>query len=128
MRGKPLASPTLVASSPLIRRPWPLRRLRGTVGVLLLASWSLGHGQEVERLPDGNRAGGEVDFEQEVRPLFEERCYRCHGPERQRGGLRLDRAESAALGGDSGQSAIGGRSWSRCWSSLPWSVLCSSNE
>ena len=47
-----------------------------------------------------------VDYEREIRPLFEERCYRCHGAEKQRGGLRLDHKGAAFLGGDSGEAAI----------------------
>jgi hypothetical protein len=31
-----------------------------------------------------------VDFTTDVRPILEGNCFRCHGPDRQRGGLRLD--------------------------------------
>lgn len=31
-----------------------------------------------------------VDFVRDVEPLLAARCYSCHGPKRQRGGLRLD--------------------------------------
>ena len=47
-----------------------------------------------------------VDFARDVRPILERSCWKCHGPEKQKGGLRLD-LRAAALGpGDSG----GGRS------------------
>jgi len=46
-----------------------------------------------------------VDFEA-VRPLLADRCYKCHGPEKQKGGLRLDSKESALKGGDSNEPAV----------------------
>jgi len=45
-------------------------------------------------------------FDQEIRPLFESRCYECHGPQKQKSGLRLDRKSSAFQGGDSGKPAV----------------------
>ncbi len=41
-----------------------------------------------------------VDFQREIQPLFEARCYKCHGPEKQRSGFRLDSREAALKGGD----------------------------
>ncbi|MFO1461752.1 MAG: DUF1553 domain-containing protein [Verrucomicrobiota bacterium] len=41
-----------------------------------------------------------VDFDREIRPLLEARCVSCHGPERQKGGLRLDDPRAAKAGGD----------------------------
>ena len=29
-------------------------------------------------------------FEQNIRPILATRCFRCHGPEQQKSGLRLD--------------------------------------
>ena len=48
-------------------------------------------------------------FENEVRPLLAAKCVRCHGPQRQRGGLRLDSAAGVAQGGDSGTVVVPGR-------------------
>ncbi|MEC9092109.1 MAG: PSD1 and planctomycete cytochrome C domain-containing protein, partial [Planctomycetota bacterium] len=36
-----------------------------------------------------------VDFSREIQPLLAKRCYRCHGPTEQEGGLRLDQQASA---------------------------------
>src|SRR5216110_2399255 len=47
-----------------------------------------------------------VDFQKEIRPIFESRCYECHGPNKQKSGLRLDRKENAFRGGDSGKAAL----------------------
>lgn len=35
-----------------------------------------------------------VDFEKQIRPIFEKRCYQCHGAKRQKGKLRMDRKAS----------------------------------
>ncbi len=41
-------------------------------------------------------------FESKVRPLLIEHCVRCHGEEKQEGGLRLDSQAAFAKGGESG--------------------------
>ncbi|MDZ4860093.1 MAG: PSD1 and planctomycete cytochrome C domain-containing protein [Candidatus Hydrogenedentes bacterium] len=43
-----------------------------------------------------------VDFATDVLPILAERCYSCHGPEKQKNGLRLDMRDAAFTGGDSG--------------------------
>ena len=39
------------------------------------------------------RAGDNVDYQQQIKPMLMERCASCHGAIRQQGGLRLDAAE-----------------------------------
>jgi mono/diheme cytochrome c family protein len=41
-----------------------------------------------------------VDYERDIAPIFAERCYSCHGPERQRSSLRLDSVAGILRGGD----------------------------
>ncbi len=41
-----------------------------------------------------------VDFVRDVRPIFEQHCYECHGDKKQKGGLRLDVKAAALKGGD----------------------------
>jgi hypothetical protein len=41
-------------------------------------------------------------FESKVRPVLAEHCFSCHGPEKQRAGLRLDSKAAALHGGDDG--------------------------
>src|SRR5262245_14453375 len=48
-------------------------------------------------------------FEAKVRPLLVEHCSRCHGPDKQRGGLRLDSAGALARGGGSGPVVVPGK-------------------
>ena len=45
-------------------------------------------------------------FENNVRPLLHEYCLKCHGPEKQWAGLRLDSRLAILKGGDSGPAAI----------------------
>lgn len=47
-----------------------------------------------------------IDFEREVRPIFERSCSECHGSDKQKSGYRLDVREIAIGGGDSGEQAI----------------------
>jgi hypothetical protein len=47
------------------------------------------------------RAG--VDFTQDIRPLFENNCFDCHGEETQKNGLRLDSVLGILKGSDSGE-------------------------
>src|SRR5213075_1078613 len=46
------------------------------------------------------------NFSREVRPLLEQHCVKCHGPEKQKGGLRFDTKEGAFKAGESGEKAI----------------------
>ena len=41
-----------------------------------------------------------------IEPILRAKCYACHGPEKQKGKLRLDQPESALKGGSSGTPAI----------------------
>ena len=49
-------------------------------------------------------------FENKIRPLFAEHCYKCHSAEAEKlkGGLRLDSPEAILKGGSSGSSLIPG--------------------
>jgi mono/diheme cytochrome c family protein len=47
-----------------------------------------------------------IDFARDVWPILEQSCWKCHGPEKQRGGLRFDRRPGALAAGDSGKPAI----------------------
>ncbi len=55
-----------------------------------------------------SRRGAPVDFYEQIWPVFEQHCIGCHGPDDQRGGLRLDEKEFAARGGDSRKPILGG--------------------
>jgi mono/diheme cytochrome c family protein len=42
-----------------------------------------------------------IDFATHIEPLLAQNCHKCHGPDHQKGGLRLDRRNAALHGGDS---------------------------
>src|SRR5215212_2772294 len=48
-------------------------------------------------------------FEARVRPVLVERCYSCHGADKQKGGLRLDSRDALRTGGDSGPALVPGK-------------------
>ena len=55
-------------------------------------------------------AAAKVDYARDVQPIFAARCYECHGPARQKGGLRLDGPAAILKGGESGAVVVAGKS------------------
>lgn len=47
-----------------------------------------------------------VDYVRDVQPLLAAHCYKCHGPQRQEGGLRLNTRASVFGTSDSGKPAV----------------------
>jgi hypothetical protein len=78
-------------------------RLLGAV----LVGFVLAAGAAAAAPPPGAKAI--EHFETRVRPLLIAHCQKCHGPEKQRGGLRLDSASGVTRGGDSGPPVIPGK-------------------
>jgi cytochrome c553 len=52
-------------------------------------------------------AAAEV-FEKSVRPVLSANCLTCHGPDKHKGGLRLDSRQAMLTGGDSGPAIVPG--------------------
>jgi hypothetical protein len=50
-----------------------------------------------------------IDFDHDIRPIFDTSCLRCHGPERPKSHFRLDNRESALKGGNDGPDILPGR-------------------
>src|SRR5688500_8322813 len=48
-------------------------------------------------------------FEEKVRPVLAANCFKCHSDQQQKGELRLDSAEAALAGGESGPVIIPGK-------------------
>ncbi len=70
---------------------------------LATVAWSLPAAQpDLAKLPPPADQAG-ITYEKNIRPLFEASCFRCHGQQRQRGGLRLDSLEAALKGGEDGK-------------------------
>ena len=45
-------------------------------------------------------------FETRIRPILAEKCFKCHGSQKQKSNLRLDSAQGIQKGGDSGQPLV----------------------
>src|SRR5262245_44009346 len=68
-----------------------------------------------------------VDFARDVYPLLQRACFECHGPHKQKGGLRLDRPAAALRGGKRGPVIVPGQAAkSELYRRLPVSVRTSS--
>lgn len=51
-------------------------------------------------------ASKDIDFISRILPILEQNCQKCHGPERPKGGLRLDSRAAAIRGGDSSDHVL----------------------
>ncbi|HEY0872027.1 MAG TPA: ankyrin repeat domain-containing protein [Vicinamibacterales bacterium] len=59
-----------------------------------------------------------VDFARDVQPILRQQCYDCHGPEKQKNGLRLDRRRDAMRGGTIAVIGPGNAAGSRLYQRL----------
>src|SRR5258706_9094091 len=66
------------------------------------AAWSASAaGPDLTKLPPASDKKG-LTFVKDIRPLFEASCFRCHGNDRPKGGLRLNSLEAVLKGGEDG--------------------------
>src|SRR5262245_33396530 len=57
--------------------------------------------------PDAPAAtANSVDFQRDIQPIFASRCLECHGEQKQKSGIRLDRKSGAFNAADSGKPAV----------------------
>lgn len=52
---------------------------------------------------DPAQTTSKTDFLRDIQPIFQAHCYKCHGPEKQKGQFRLDVRQSAMQGGVTGK-------------------------
>src|ERR1043165_4290144 len=71
-----------------------MKLLRGIAVLLLLAAPSTPADDE------------RVDYERDIRPIFEQRCLSCHDRRKRKGGLLLTERKSALQKGESGLPAF----------------------
>ena len=96
-----LAAPLAYASTRLQRQTHIIDgMLRGCLRVLLWVPLIPLLAAADDGLPPA--ATTKVDFARDIAPLFEQRCFMCHGPRQQMSGLRLDQKAAALKGGRSG--------------------------
>ena len=51
-------------------------------------------------------ASGQILFDRDVRPIFEQSCFRCHGPEKPKSDFRLDLRAEALRGGENSTNDV----------------------
>ncbi|MGE3820004.1 MAG: DUF1549 domain-containing protein, partial [Isosphaeraceae bacterium] len=86
------------------------RRILVLASVLGVAAWIVGAPRPaLASEPPTFDASALEFFESKVRPILVNRCQTCHGPEKRKGGLRLDSRATILEGGDSGPAAVEGR-------------------
>ncbi|HEV8292569.1 MAG TPA: c-type cytochrome domain-containing protein, partial [Tepidisphaeraceae bacterium] len=64
---------------------------------------------DLNKLPPPASKKG-VTYAKDIKPILQASCFRCHGAERPKSGLRLDSLEGVMNGGDGGKIVIPGRS------------------
>jgi hypothetical protein len=82
--------------------------------ILAIAAALVFVGVCLAQTPSGGPApkGGDIPpqladfFEKKIRPVLADRCTRCHGPDKQKGGLRLDSRQAMLKGGESGPAVV----------------------
>ena len=63
---------------------------------------------DISKLPPA--AAVQIDFARDIRPILENSCLRCHGPEKPKNGFRLDNRQAALKGGEQGVDILPGNS------------------
>lgn len=86
----------------------PLFQVFG-LGVSLISADSASAAIDPAKLPPAAKTPG-VTFAKDIKPLFEKSCFKCHGPEKQKGKLRLDSLEATLKGGENAPNIVKGDS------------------
>lgn len=63
---------------------------------------------DLSRLP--SPVAREISFANDIQPILDQACLRCHGAQKPKGGFRLDNRDSALRGGDAGPAIVVGDS------------------
>ena len=69
----------------------------GTAAATLLSCFLISPGALAA--PQEPGAAATLDYARDVRPVLEEFCFRCHGPDKQKGEIRFDTMSPDLLGG-----------------------------
>jgi mono/diheme cytochrome c family protein len=83
----------------MIARKYTITILATTFSFLVVSP--MVHGQAKAELSDF--------FENSIRPVLADNCLKCHGPDKAKGGLRLDSRAALLQGGNSGPAAVAGK-------------------
>jgi mono/diheme cytochrome c family protein len=90
-----------------MRTPQTNRSLLSACALALIGAGALRASATPHDTPDRPPgASRPIDYARDVRPILETRCYACHGPKKQKAGLRLDEKAAAFRVGSDGVEAI----------------------
>jgi mono/diheme cytochrome c family protein len=57
---------------------------------------------DVSKLPPAADAK-DLAYDKDIKPIFQKTCFKCHGPEKQKGKLRVDSLQAALKGSENGK-------------------------
>ena len=100
--------------------------LRGATGIFLFLAFAQGAcgkltPEQIQALPPP--ASRQVAFSQDIKPIFDASCVKCHGRGRSKGGFQIDTRDTVLKGGDSGPAVVAGHKARRACSSNWWPEL-----
>ena len=64
---------------------------------------------DVSKIPPASDKKG-VTYATDIKPILDKSCIKCHGPEKQKGKLRLDTLDAVLKGGEDGKVVEPGKS------------------
>ena len=73
--------------------------------VALPIAGALAADPDISKLPPA-AAKKDLTYAKDIKPLLENSCLNCHGPEKPKSKYRVDSREAIIKGGDSGEAAI----------------------
>jgi hypothetical protein len=80
-----------------------------TLSGLVIQGTALAANVDISKLPPASTRA-DVTFEKDIAPIFKDSCVRCHGGDRPKAGLRLDKLEAVLKGGKDGKVVVSGDS------------------
>lgn len=79
------------------------------VSLLVASATAFAAEVDVSKLPPAATQTG-ITFDKDIKPIFEKSCFKCHGPEKKKGDLRVDTLEATLKGGENGPNVVKGNS------------------
>jgi mono/diheme cytochrome c family protein len=83
-----------------------MRIIRWIIGILSVALAALASAAEIDTNKLPAAATVKANFDHDIRPILEQSCLRCHGPEKPKSHFRLTSREMALKGGDNNPDDI----------------------
>src|SRR2546427_10454934 len=80
----------------------PMKAFALTLGIITCSVTGYAADVDISKLPPPSDKKG-LSYDKDIKPIFEKSCFKCHGPEKQKGKLRLDSLAAALKGGEDGK-------------------------